>query len=42
MNDEKLYETGYSDCCGAGVLANSDVCSECHEHCNIEPEYAEL
>lgn len=26
----------YSDCCGAMIHDDTDICSECHEHCGIE------
>lgn len=25
-----------SNCCGAGVYENSDICMDCKEHCGIE------
>lgn len=24
-----------SNCCGADIIENSDVCSECGEHCEV-------
>ena len=35
--DEIIYE-GVSNCCGASVYANTDICSECKEHCEVEDE----
>ena len=28
----------YSECCGAMVYAETDICSDCQEHCDIEGE----
>ena len=32
-----------SNCCGAGVWQDSDICNECYEHCEpvTEDEYYE-
>ncbi len=27
-----------SDCCGARIYDDTDICSDCHEHCGIEGE----
>lgn len=37
MTDEILY-TGISNCCGAPIYANTDICSECKEHCEEAKE----
>jgi len=29
---------GESNCCGAGVYENTDICSDCKEHCEIIDE----
>ena len=39
--DELIYEEGLSNCCGAGVYANTDICSDCKDHCEIEEEFYE-
>jgi len=28
----------YSNCCGASILENTDICSQCLEHCEAEQE----
>tara|TARA_R100001132_G_C3225611_1_gene62360 strand:+ start:257 stop:517 length:261 start_codon:yes stop_codon:yes gene_type:complete len=38
MNDEKMYkhqpsQSGESDCCGAPVVDDYELCSECKDHC---------
>jgi len=34
--DNIIYnENGYSNCCGASVLENTDRCTKCGEHCEI-------
>ena len=30
-----------SNCCGAKVYDDSDLCSQCHEHCVAEPELSQ-
>ena len=27
------FEDGLSDCCGAPIYPDTDICSECGEHC---------
>ena len=27
-----------SDCCGAMIYADTDICSECQEHCGIQDD----
>ena len=34
-NDEVIYGEGMSSCCGAAVYAETDICSDCKEHCDI-------
>ena len=39
MNDEKMYkhqptQSGESECCGASVIDDYELCSECKEHCD--------
>ena len=31
----------FSDCCGAPIVAE-DICSECREHCECEPEEEDI
>ena len=35
-------ESQNSDCCNASILPDSDVCSECHEHCVTVTEAHEM
>ena len=35
VNYEDEYEE-LSNCCGASVIYESGICSECKEHCEIE------
>lgn len=32
------YVSGESNCCGAPVYSDSDICTECGEHCEVENE----
>jgi hypothetical protein len=34
FRDELIYE-GHSNCCDAPVMAETDICSACLEHCKI-------
>ena len=39
MNEEKMYkhqptQSGESECCGASVIDDYELCSECKEHCD--------
>ncbi len=37
--DESVYEpSDTSTCCGASVYIETDICSECKEHCDVEKE----
>ena len=38
---DDIYMSGTSNCCGAPVYGDTDICSECHEHCEIEEEETE-
>lgn len=43
MNDKEPDYAEYSgdelsDCCSAMIYADSDVCSDCKEHCGIQGE----
>ena len=31
-----ILNEGESSCCGASVYENTDICSACKEHCEIE------
>jgi len=35
MEFEKIKMTRISDCCGAKVELDSDICSDCGEHCGV-------
>jgi len=39
----ELEENLVSNCCGAGVWQDNDICNECYEHCKpvSEEEYYE-
>lgn len=37
-----MFISGYSDCCYAPVYNNSDICSECGEHCELINDEQEL
>jgi len=32
--DEQEMKEAVSNCCGATILENTDVCSDCKEHCS--------
>lgn len=32
---DDLYSSGVSNCCGAPVYDNTDICTECGEHCEV-------
>ncbi|MBT7350531.1 hypothetical protein HN803_07165 [candidate division WWE3 bacterium] len=37
--DELVYDSDYwSSCCGASIYSETDICSECGEHCDPESE----
>ncbi len=37
--DEEVYDSDYlSSCCGDYILAETDVCGNCGEHCDLERE----
>ena len=38
---DDLYVSGMSNCCGAPVYGDTDICTECGEHCEIEEEEEE-
>lgn len=38
---DDVYISGLSNCCEAPVYGDSDICSECGEHCEIIPEEEE-
>jgi len=29
----EIVESEYSECCGSKLVGNSDICSDCKEHC---------
>ena len=31
----------YSDCCGARIYENTDICSDCKEHCDSQDQEEE-
>jgi len=31
-----------SNCCGASLLKNSDICADCKEHCEPTPDFTWL
>ena len=33
--DSGIYEESFSNCCGAAIIENTDLCSDCQEHCEI-------
>ena len=35
---DDLYSSGTSNCCGAPVYSDTDICTECGEHCETEKE----
>ena len=35
---DELSATNDSECCGAPVWDDTDICTECGEHCGIEEE----
>ena len=35
---DDLYPSGTSNCCGAPVYSDTDICTECGEHCETEKE----
>lgn len=39
--DEVIYE-GVSNCCDAKMYANTDICSECKEHCITQERQDEI
>ena len=39
MDNEDNVEV--SDCCGAEIYENTDICSDCKEHCGVQ-EWDEL
>ena len=38
MRDYILNEDGYSNCCSATVIENTERCSECGENCVVVKE----
>ncbi len=46
-DSEELVEVNFiqeeseevSDCCGADIIENTDLCSDCKEHCGIQEGY---
>ncbi|QDP63642.1 MAG: hypothetical protein Unbinned3987contig1001_18 [Prokaryotic dsDNA virus sp.] len=36
--DEFLFQSGASNCCGAPVYDDHEICSECKEHCDYAPK----
>jgi|SaaInl4_200m_RNA_FD_contig_121_56966_length_462_multi_5_in_0_out_0_2 hypothetical protein len=37
--DESVYDDNcWSSCCGASVWSETDICSDCKEHCDLECE----
>jgi len=37
MNDEPITDSNLvSSCCGMPVYSNTDICSDCKEHCSPE------
>ncbi len=41
MGGEDKSFSGYSDCCGAPVYGETDVCPKCHEHTTVIPQQEE-
>ena len=37
LEEEESEEV--SDCCGADIIENTDLCSDCKEHCGIQEGY---
>ena len=38
MSEPYIYASNTSDCCGAPVYDDSDICSDCKEHCTVIAE----
>ena len=38
MSEPFIYTHGISNCCGAAVYDDSDICTDCKEHCEVMTE----
>ena len=36
--DEVVYSEDVSDCCGASIYTETDICSDCNEHCGVQDD----
>jgi hypothetical protein len=34
--EEEEERIEVSDCCGADIIENTDLCSDCKEHCGVQ------
>jgi len=38
LNNRPTLSENLSNCCGARMYDDSDICSDCKEHCGVEGE----